>query len=49
MAGFDPTEGRPVLKQWLERVKTETQPYYDEAHAIINKIVAKASERNSKL
>lgn len=42
MAGFDPTEGRPVLSAWLERVRQETSPYYEEAHVIVNKISKKA-------
>lgn len=41
MTGYDPTKGRPVLSEWLERVKKETHPYYEEAHIIINKIAAK--------
>nr|WCC58248.1 glutathione S-transferase [Pharsalia antennata] len=38
MAGFDPTENRLKLKMWLERVRNECNPYYDEAHAGVNKI-----------
>lgn len=49
MAGFDATEGRPVLKEWLERVKAETQPYYKEAHVIVDKIAAKSNKTAAKL
>lgn len=49
MAGFDPTEGRPILKKWLERVREETKPYYEEAHVILNKIVAKGNKTMNKL
>lgn len=49
MAGFEPTEGRPVLKEWLERVKAETQPYYKEAHVIVEKIAAKSKKTAAKL
>ncbi|KAL1514246.1 hypothetical protein ABEB36_003533 [Hypothenemus hampei] len=41
LAGFDPTEGRPVLKAWLDSVKKDCNPYYDEAHIVLNKIVNK--------
>lgn len=40
MAGYDPTIGRPKLAAWWGRVKKETNPYYDEAHAVVEKIVA---------
>lgn len=49
MAGFEPTEGRPILKEWLDRVKAETQPYYEEANVILNKVVAKGQKIASKL
>ncbi|KAJ8929157.1 hypothetical protein NQ314_018181 [Rhamnusium bicolor] len=38
MAGYDAKEGRPVLKSWMERVRNECNPYYDEAHEMVNKI-----------
>lgn len=40
MAGYDPKDGRPVLADWMERVKKELNPYYDEAHVFVNKIAA---------
>lgn len=42
------TEGRPNIKRWLENVRSETQPHYDEAHAILWKIVAIGKERAEK-
>lgn len=45
MAGFEPTQNRPILKAWLERVRNETQPYYEEAHLILNKIAKKTSAK----
>lgn len=41
MAGYDPFEGRPKLRNWYERVKEATKGYYDEAHVIVNKIIKK--------
>lgn len=41
MAGYEPTQGRPLLHDWLNRVKNQTKPHYEEAHAIVNKIIAK--------
>lgn len=39
MADYDPFVGRPKLTSWYQRVKEATNPYYEEAHAILNKIV----------
>ncbi|KAJ8971841.1 hypothetical protein NQ317_001554 [Molorchus minor] len=38
MAGYEPQEGRPKLTAWLQAVKNKCNPYYDEAHGILNKI-----------
>ncbi|KAJ3644976.1 hypothetical protein Zmor_022672 [Zophobas morio] len=43
-AGYDPTEGRPVLKAWLERVRKECSPYYEEAHTVLNKLAAQGGK-----
>lgn len=40
IADYDPFEGRPKLTSWYQKVKELTNPFYDEAHAIINKIVS---------
>jgi glutathione S-transferase len=44
MTGYDVFGGRPKLKEWYERVKEATSPYYDEAHVIVNKIVARSQK-----
>ena len=31
-AGYDVSEGRPKLAEWMKRVKTRLQPHFDEAH-----------------
>ncbi|XP_077288450.1 glutathione S-transferase theta-1-like [Arctopsyche grandis] len=51
MVGYDPKEGRPNLAAWMDRVKAELNPHYDEAHSIVNKIVKKqeAKKNSSKL
>ncbi|XP_055585615.1 glutathione S-transferase theta-1-like [Uranotaenia lowii] len=41
MAGFDPREGRPVLADWMERVRIQTNPHYDEAHKVLYKFMPK--------
>lgn len=41
MAWYDPFEGRPKLKSWYERVKQATNPHYDEAHKIVEIVIAK--------
>ncbi|XP_050087219.1 glutathione S-transferase theta-1-like [Anopheles aquasalis] len=48
MAGYDPCAGRPNLTQWMERVKSATNPYYEQAHKLVYKIAA-ASEPKPKL
>lgn len=39
IAAYDPFEGRPRLSAWYKKVKELTNPFYDEAHLIINKII----------
>uniref|UniRef100_A0A6M2DI15 glutathione transferase n=1 Tax=Xenopsylla cheopis TaxID=163159 RepID=A0A6M2DI15_XENCH len=38
IAGFDTAEGRPKFQEWLERVRKELNPHYDEAHKFVYKI-----------
>lgn len=42
MGDFDPREGRPRIKAWMERVRDIMNPYYDEAHSVVYSII----ERN---
>jgi len=35
MAGFDVQKNRPLLTKFMERVRQDLQPYYDEAHKIV--------------
>lgn len=44
IADYDPLAGRPRLSKWLDDVKEQTNPYYDEAHSILNRIVDKKSK-----
>ena len=30
MAGYDVKQNRPVLAEWMDRVKSELQPHYDD-------------------
>lgn len=41
MAGYDPTEGRPKIKAWLERISNDLHPHYNEVHEAIYKISKK--------
>jgi len=42
MAEYNPFDGsRPKLVAWYERVKKITNPHYEEAHVIVNKIASK--------
>lgn len=38
IAGYNPCVGRPKLHKWLNAVKTQTNPDYDEAHSIAYKL-----------
>uniref|UniRef100_A0A1B0CM69 glutathione transferase n=1 Tax=Lutzomyia longipalpis TaxID=7200 RepID=A0A1B0CM69_LUTLO len=40
---YDFRKGRPRLTAWLEKVRTQANPHYDEAHKVLRKI----SERTS--
>lgn len=44
MSDYDFKKNRPVLSAWIERVRDATNPYYDEAHVIVNKIYKKRSK-----
>lgn len=48
VADYDPFEGRPKLTAWYQKVKEITNPFYEEAHVFINKIV-KMNKGNPKL
>ncbi|XP_022126842.2 glutathione S-transferase theta-1 [Pieris rapae] len=41
MAGFEPAAHYPNIAKWWPKVKQYYNPYYDEAHVILNKIVQK--------
>jgi glutathione S-transferase len=45
LANYDPFAGRPKLNAWYQRVKSITNPFYDEAHAIMNKIINNAKPK----
>lgn len=48
MADYNPFEGRPRLTAWYQKVKALTNPFYDEAHVILNKI-ANGNKNKPKL
>ncbi|XP_059475185.1 glutathione S-transferase theta-1-like isoform X2 [Neocloeon triangulifer] len=41
MAGFDPFANRPVLAAWMDRVKKEIGPSYEEAHKVVRLVMSK--------
>lgn len=49
MAGYDPREKFPVINEWYQKVRNHFNPYYDEAHVIVNKVIAKQAKLASKL
>lgn len=38
ISGFDPTENRPNLAEWWKLVRQLTNPVYEEANAVVNKL-----------
>lgn len=40
MVGYDPCKGRPNIKKWLDLVRIETAPYFDEAHKAVYELAA---------
>ena len=53
MAGYDVKKGRPVLAEYMARIKSELQPHYDDAHKIVyqmrNKFGGKIPGLDAKL
>lgn len=46
MTGFNPCDGRPKLTKWIKLVRESTNPYYDQAHEMLNKVAAKVDPNN---
>lgn len=44
IAGYDPEAGRPKLAAWMKSVKEKTNPHYDDAHLIVNKLIMANSD-----
>jgi hypothetical protein len=44
MAGYDARTEYPKIAAWLERVRQDLNPHYDEAHSIVNKIAARSAK-----
>ncbi len=44
VAGYDPSLGRPKLAEWLKLVRETTNPYYDDAHHVVNKLMMENSD-----
>ncbi|CAH0563566.1 unnamed protein product [Brassicogethes aeneus] len=40
--GYDPKDNRPVLAAWLDRVKSNCEPYYSETHEIVERFAKKS-------
>ncbi|XP_037041924.1 glutathione S-transferase theta-1-like [Bradysia coprophila] len=38
---YNPFEGRPTLKAWIEKVKSKTNPHYEDAHKMIYRAASK--------
>lgn len=49
MAGFDPKDKYANIAAWWLKVRAHFSPHYEEAHIILNKIVAKNTKVKSKI
>ncbi|KAK9504329.1 hypothetical protein O3M35_010689 [Rhynocoris fuscipes] len=41
MTDYDPTEGRPAISNWMDRVRNRLNPYYNEVTQRVNKLAEK--------
>lgn len=44
IAGYHARDHFPKIKSWIEQVRNECNPYYDEAHVFLNKLVKIANK-----
>ncbi|PZC85733.1 hypothetical protein B5X24_HaOG200251 [Helicoverpa armigera] len=49
MSGYDPCENFENIAVWFKKVREHFNPYYDEGHVIVNKIIKKNSKVASKV
>ncbi|KAG5867390.1 hypothetical protein JTB14_022928 [Gonioctena quinquepunctata] len=49
MAGYNPRNEFPKIRTWIENVRKECNPYYDEAHHIVNLIADDSEDFKAKL
>ncbi|XP_039292316.1 glutathione S-transferase theta-1 [Nilaparvata lugens] len=49
MAGYDPAEGRPKIKEWMDRIRKDLDPHYADAHAYLNAVAKKNAARSSQV
>ncbi|KAJ6644406.1 Glutathione S-transferase theta-1 [Pseudolycoriella hygida] len=41
VTNYNPYEGRPKLKAWIESVRSKTNPHYDDAHKMIYRVASR--------
>ncbi|XP_054282304.1 glutathione S-transferase theta-1-like [Macrosteles quadrilineatus] len=47
MAGYDPGKDRPILKAYMERVRSDLEPHYSVVMERVNKFITKYSDSHS--
>lgn len=47
LAGYDVGEGRPILRAYMERVRADLHPHYDEVMVRFNKFISKYTKTTS--
>lgn len=48
MIGYDAQDKYPRIEAWMQRVREDFNPSYDEAHAILNKVAKKYESEHGK-
>ncbi|GLV32972.1 Glutathione S transferase T3 [Carabus blaptoides fortunei] len=48
IAGFDPRDGFPKIRSWLDAVRDRLNPHYDEAHSVVYRLIEKNQVNSSK-
>ena len=41
LAGYDVRDGRPILSEYMKRIKEELNPHYDDVHAVVYQMTKK--------
>jgi len=49
MTGYDVKDGRPNIAQYMNRVRLDLQPHYDDVHSLVYKVKESYTKQQAKL